>query len=202
MEISGTDILAAAIVAIVVFLSLCAALLLTAMSARRPRAAPLLAAGSLVTLCLILVAVLPWNVPPLWGAVLALLVVALATVGGNPVVRWVLAVADGGGTHDGPRGGILVERAEASDPSPVALPGQQVEILRGGTTIGYLERLAAALSIIAGFPAAIAVIVALKGIGRFAELSTPAARERFIVGTLASLLWACVAGGVAYLAIW
>ena len=62
--------------------------------------------------------------------------------------------------------------------------------------------LAAALGIVAGFPAVIAVLVALKGIGRFTELATPAARERFIVGTLASLLWACAVAGVIRLAIW
>ena len=40
------------------------------------------------------------------------------------------------------------------------------------------------------------VVVALKGVGRFTELATPAARERFIVGTLASLLWACAVAGI------
>ena len=48
---------------------------------------------------------------------------------------------------------------------------------------------------------AIAVLVALKGIGRFAELATPAARERFIVGTLASLLWACAVSAIVPLAL-
>jgi len=80
--------------------------------------------------------------------------------------------------------------------------GAVQEILRGGTTIGYLERLGVTLGLIAGFPEAIAVVVALKGIGRFSELSTPAARERFIVGTLASLLWACVIGALVRLSIW
>ena len=80
-------------------------------------------------------------------------------------------------------------------------PPRQEEVLRGGTTIGYLERLAAALGIVAGFPAVIAVLVALKGIGRFTELATPAARERFIVGTLASLLWACAVSAIVPLAL-
>ena len=56
--------------------------------------------------------------------------------------------------------------------------------------------------LVAGFPAAIAVIVALKGIGRFTELATPAARERFIVGTLASLVWACAVAAITPLALW
>ena len=50
--------------------------------------------------------------------------------------------------------------------------------------------------------AVIAVLVALKGIGRFTELATPAARERFIVGTLASLLWACAVSAIVPLALW
>lgn len=194
------DIIATTIVAIFLFLALCAALALVTVSLRRPSTLPLAVAAGLVVLCLVVVAVLPWNVPTLVGAVLAMLTVALATLGGNPVVRWVLRAADGGKTTEGPRGGILVEMM-AEHATASAAPREE-EILRGGTTIGYLERLAAALSLVAGFPAAIAVIVALKGVGRFTELSTPAARERFIVGTLASLLWACVVGGIAPLAIW
>lgn len=193
---AGVDLLATTIVAIFVFLSLCAALVLVTVSVRRPRTGPLAAASGLVVLCLILVSVLPWNVPALLGAALALLGVALAVLGGNPVVRWVLLLADGGRTPEGPRGGILVELMSESPAPP-----RQEEILRGGTTIGYLERLAVALSIVAGFPAAIAVVVALKGVGRFTELATPAARERFIVGTLASLVWASTVAGVVVLAI-
>ena len=163
----------------------------------RPSAVLLGCAVGLVVLSVIIVAVLPITIPPLMGAILALLAVALATVGGNPIVRWVLRAADGGKTPEGPRGGILVELMAA----PPAPPREE-EILRGGTTIGYLERLAAALAIVVGFPAAIAVIVALKGVGRFTELATPAARERFIVGTLASLLWASAVAGIIPLAMW
>ena len=61
-----------------------------------------------------------------------------------------------------------------------------------------LERLAVCLAILAGEPVAIAYVVAIKGLGRFAELKeTPVAAERFIIGTLTSLLWAA---GVAALA--
>jgi hypothetical protein len=66
-----------------------------------------------------------------------------------------------------------------------------VRILRGGAIIGVLERLAVCLAILAGQPVAIAYGVAIKGLGRFAELKeTPVAAERFIIGTLASMLWA------------
>jgi hypothetical protein len=65
-----------------------------------------------------------------------------------------------------------------------------VEVLRGGTTIGLLERIAIAGAIVAGFPEAVAVVVAIKGVGRFSELAAPEAKERFIIGTLASFVWA------------
>ncbi len=72
--------------------------------------------------------------------------------------------------------------------------------LRGGTWIGVLERLAVTATIVAGFPAGVAVVVAIKGLGRFAELSkNPDSSERFVIGTLASLLWAAVVGGLARL---
>lgn len=189
--------LPAAVLSTFLFLALCAALALVTVSLGRPSAVLLGCAVGLVVLSVIIVAVLPITIPPLMGAILALLAVALATVGGNPIVRWVLRAADGGKTPEGPRGGILVELMAA----PPAPPREE-EILRGGTTIGYLERLAAALAIVVGFPAAIAVIVALKGVGRFTELATPAARERFIVGTLASLLWASAVAGIIPLAMW
>ncbi|MFI5086106.1 MAG: hypothetical protein ACHP7K_09265 [Actinomycetales bacterium] len=72
------------------------------------------------------------------------------------------------------------------------------EIMRGGRMIGVLERLAVALAILGGQPVAIAYIVAVKGLGRYAELKkTPAASERFIIGTLASMLWAAAVAAAA-----
>ena len=77
-------------------------------------------------------------------------------------------------------------------------PVSSERILRGGAIIGVLERLAVCLAILAGQPVAIAYVVAIKGLGRFAELkATPVAAERFIIGTLASMLWAA---GIAALA--
>lgn len=85
----------------------------------------------------------------------------------------------------------------AVGPTPAA-PGTSTRILRGGAIIGVLERLAVCLAILAGQPVAIAYVVAIKGLGRFAELKeTPVAAERFIIGTLTSMLWAA---GVAALA--
>jgi hypothetical protein len=75
-----------------------------------------------------------------------------------------------------------------SAPEPLA---SSQRILRGGAIIGILERLGVCLAILTGQPVAIAYIVAIKGLGRFAELKeTPVAAERFIIGTLASMLWA------------
>jgi hypothetical protein len=79
-----------------------------------------------------------------------------------------------------------------------AAPATSTRILRGGAIIGILERLAVCLAILGGQPVAIAYVVAIKGLGRFAELKeTPVAAERFIIGTLTSMFWAA---GVAALA--
>lgn len=78
-----------------------------------------------------------------------------------------------------------------SDPARAGAPAPTQRILRGGAIIGILERLGVCLAILTGQPVAIAYIVAIKGLGRFAELKeTPVAAERFIIGTLASMLWA------------
>ncbi|WP_051432794.1 hypothetical protein [Promicromonospora kroppenstedtii] len=70
-----------------------------------------------------------------------------------------------------------------------------VAILRGGAWLGVLERLAITGSLLAGYPYGIAIVVAIKGLGRYAELrDQPVASERFVVGTLASLIWSVATG--------
>ncbi|MHC6591216.1 hypothetical protein [Arthrobacter sp. C152] len=97
-------------------------------------------------------------------------------VDGNLSVDGELTAEPGRPPSDGPAG-------------DAAAHGQR--ILRGGAIIGVLERLGVCLAILTGQPVAIAYIVAIKGLGRFAELKeTPVAAERFIIGTLASMLWA------------
>ena len=72
---------------------------------------------------------------------------------------------------------------------------EAARVLAGSVWIGLLERLAVTLSILASFPEGVAVVVAIKGLGRFYELrERPAARERFVVGTLASMVWAGACG--------
>jgi hypothetical protein len=109
-----------------------------------------------------------------------LLAVAAAALGGGPVATAVLRAAD---PDRGP------SRRRASDP----------EVLRGGTWIGVLERTAIAVTVLAGFEEGLAVLIAVKGLGRFNELKAPVASERFIIGTLASGLWALGCVGVAVL---
>jgi hypothetical protein len=97
------------------------------------------------------------------------------------------ATGDGGNTVNGD---ITVGAGTAAAPASGG-DAPATRILRGGAIIGVLERLAVCLAILAGQPVAIAYVVAIKGLGRFAELKeTPVAAERFIIGTLASMLWA------------
>ncbi|GAA3217639.1 hypothetical protein ACFP63_13820 [Oerskovia jenensis] len=86
--------------------------------------------------------------------------------------------------------------ATPSDPGgPVGV--EAVRTLRGGTWIGILERLAITGCLLAGYPAGIAVVVAIKGLGRYPELREhPVGAERFLIGTLTSMIWA---GGVGLL---
>jgi len=113
---------------------------------------------------------------------------ALGVIGGNPITAAVLEFADtrsGGDTVElGSNGGIL-ERVVGPDHN-----SEQREVLRGGTTIGYLERIVVIAAIATGHWEIVAVLVAIKGLGRFRELDSPQTRERFIIGTLVSMLWA------------
>lgn len=190
------DAILVAILSIFLFLVLCGALVLIVVSLRRPTTVPLVIAGVLVTLGLVVVAISPVKIPVLMGLMLALLGIAVGILGGNPVTRRVLEVATGGRVRETEDGGILLAVASADESET-----EMRTLMRGGTVIGYLERVAVVLSIIAGYPEAIAVVVAVKGIGRFSELAAAEARERFIIGTLASLLWAAAVGGLVRLAI-
>jgi hypothetical protein len=89
----------------------------------------------------------------------------------------------------------------AADPTSAAASGGvgDPEVLRGGAWIGVLERAAVAGTLLLGWTEGLAVLVAIKGLGRFTELKAPAAAERFIIGTLASLLWAAGCVGVVVL---
>jgi hypothetical protein len=98
-------------------------------------------------------------------------------------------------------GPVATAVLRAADPAAAGVAGgpQDPAILRGGAWIGALERAAVAAALLAGSAEGLAVVLAVKGLGRFAELRAPAAAERFIVGTLASGLWAAACVGVAVL---
>lgn len=99
----------------------------------------------------------------------------LAAFGGGPIATSALRLTD-------PR--PRIEQHEGA-PGP-ATP----DLLRGGAVVGLLERVSTLTLLLIGYPEGIAVLLAIKGVGRFGELKVPAAPERFIVGSLASLLWA------------
>jgi hypothetical protein len=130
------------------------------------------------------------------GVVAAALLVDLfvvAVAGGGPVTATVLSLVDRGATA----------RAEGAHAQ---------EVLRGGAWIGVFERAAVFATLTAGWPEGLAVVLALKGLGRYSELRADASpagagpattarptggvAERFLVGSFASLLWAVACAGV------
>jgi len=112
---------------------------------------------------------------PWFSITLGAAMLLLGTIGGSPLVAFVLSTA--------------IEEYRTEERKPKA-KRRGPEVLRGGATIGHLERLATMGAVLLGQPAAIAVVVAIKGLGRFSELDSSAVRERFIIGTLVSLGWA------------
>jgi hypothetical protein len=76
------------------------------------------------------------------------------------------------------------------------------DVLRGGAWIGALERLAVYVALIAGWGPGLAIVLAVKGLGRYPELRNQedtGAAERFIIGTFTSVLWAVACAGLATL---
>ena len=72
--------------------------------------------------------------------------------------------------------------------------------MKGGYWIGLLERAALFACVLTGFPAGIAVVLGVKGLGRYPELRTPTGSkgELFIIGTFSSMLWAALWSGLAW----
>jgi hypothetical protein len=111
---------------------------------------------------------------------LALVVGVLAVAGGGMVTTQVLALVDGG------------DRVRKAG-----------EVLRGGAWIGALERLAVYGALVAGWGPGLAIVLAVKGLGRYPELRNQedtGVAERFIIGTFTSVLWAAACAGLAVLA--
>jgi hypothetical protein len=131
----------------------------------------------------------------LLGRCLAVELFVVAVAGGGPVAATVLGLVD--------------SRSHRTDMHTAG------EVLRGGAWIGGFERAAVFAALASGWPEGLAVVLALKGLGRYSELrgqpGGPGIRgdppptgsgvaERFIIGTFASVLWACAAAG-AYLVL-
>jgi hypothetical protein len=102
------------------------------------------------------------------GGLAQVLGVLAAAGGAGPVVRLVFHLA----------------RRAQSNPLPVQ------DLLRGGAVIGVLERAAVAVTLLAGWPEGLAVVLAVKGLARYPELREARAGEQFIIGTFTSVLWA------------
>ena len=174
-----------ALVAVLVAVLVVAAVLSLALAGRSPaaRLAAFVTVGTLAFLGLL--AVIGGTEAPPGGLVAKTLLVDLfvvAVLGGSPVTATVLWLVDRGSRRD-----------DMDDAS---------EVLRGGAWIGGFERAAVFASLAAGWPEGLAVVLALKGLGRYSELRSSAATpagppltggvaERFIIGTFASVLWAC-----------
>jgi hypothetical protein len=136
------------------------------------------------------------------GASIALLAVALL-VGwsserapdldkGVTVLAGVLAVA-GGGLLTTQVFSFVVDTDRVTEAGAV---------LRGGAWIGALERLGVYVALVAGWAPGLAIVLAVKGLGRYPELRNgedTGVAERFIIGTFTSVLWAVACAGVAVL---
>lgn len=147
----------------------------------------------------------------------AVLAVLVAVLGGAPVATAILRGAERSGItgvsypaetleeQPAAAGRGDRERREIATPATVdARAGHAGDDaagapLRGGLWIGALERGGVAVCLLTGQPGGLALIVAIKGLGRYPELRATGAAERFIIGTLASFLWAAAAAGVALL---
>lgn len=176
---------------LLVMVGLCCA----AFALRFPRRPLVYVSAGALAVAIAVVSIPGPSAPPLVHVLLGIASLALAIVGGGPAAQLVLALASRGSVAAGVHGGIVV-----ADREDTPQFGGTHEVLRGGTTIGFLERLAIAGSVMAGFPTALAIIIAIKGVGRFTELDAPEARERFIIGTLVSFSWACACAGIVLLA--
>jgi hypothetical protein len=182
----------------VLLLLLAAGLFLSLLASRRPTAQKPGTYWLIIPVVVLIAAAIVFAVaggahnPPAAAFTIAAtgLLLLIGVIGGSPLVLVVLELAGSGAVPLGDHGGILVSETGAKS--------KNREILRGGMTIGYLERLAIIGAALLGQFAAVAIVVAVKGLGRFSELENSAARERFIIGTLVSIVWAaaCVVPAV------
>lgn len=114
---------------------------------------------------------------------IALALGALAVAGGGLLTAGVFRLVDGG---------------SAARRDSMRSAG---EVLRGGAWIGALERAAVYATLVAGWPEGMALVLGIKGLGRYPELKNqdhPGTAERFIIGTFTSVLFAAGCAGLAW----
>jgi hypothetical protein len=121
------------------------------------------------------------------GWLLPVVLAPVGVLGGGPVTSLVLRLAD---------------REEPGRSGPGQFE-QAAAVLRGGAWIGVFERAGIVASLLGGWPEGIAVVLGLKGLGRYSELKSGdqpggaggGVAERFIIGTFSSVLWAAASAG-------
>jgi hypothetical protein len=151
----------------------------------------------------------------IWAPATLIVLLAAAVVAAAPDQvsvdgRWAITLAVGLGgalavSGGGPLTGLVFDLVDRRE-QPAESMEEAGHVLRGGAWIGALERVAIFATLLAGWPEGLAVVLALKGVGRYPELRSAEAgvhtgtAERFIIGTFTSVLWACAcAGAVALL---
>ncbi|RKW71134.1 hypothetical protein [Galactobacter caseinivorans] len=182
-------------------------------------AARLIALGSVLLLgaaavCAVVAAQHDEGLPVWWAQPLCVLAAISA---GSSITMAVLSLtrmrAPGAAPTPGAAPGAAPAEEEESNQPADSAPGESrqatsdaadpgASLLRGGSLIGVFERAGVTSTLLAGWPEGLAVVLALKGLGRFPELKSSqgqGAAERFILGTSVSVLVAAACAGLAVL---
>jgi hypothetical protein len=143
---------------------------------------------------------LPFDVWPIVDVGLYALALWVLTAGGNFVCRWLLelsGITPPSTTATAAATSAVVSPASAPSPAfPTAasppVPPAPATSAGAGRMIGSLERLIILVGLIAGSWEIIAAVIALKTVGRFKELDERLQAEYFLIGSLASIVWAAL----------
>lgn len=122
------------------------------------------------------------SVAILFHVAVYLVALAALTWGGNHACRIILRWS-----------GLLPSEPVTSPDSTTVTPDQPaapVSTSNAGRWIGPLERLLIAMGLVADSWEVLVAVVALKTVARYQELDKRTEAEYFLVGSLASLLWA------------
>lgn len=111
--------------------------------------------------------------------------------GGNDVCKWAVRLAD---TRKAKGSGAAGDWLQGPSGSAALMPDDAQ--LQAGRLIGNLERSLIALGIITAHWEVMAAVIALKTLARYKELEKQVQAEYFLIGSLASLLWAAFVTGL------